>query len=173
MSTVTEALASNVFKIGRVSFEATGDRILVMEDPFKSGYECETCGGSGKLKCDNCEEGITSTGKKCSFCEQSGRIKCPVCLGKGGLIVVPDNQQARPTTGRIVSIGEDVKKYGVGESCLYASYCGHLLELGGYDSHDNEIKVNLRVIRESEMLCRITGQLELRKLKKSTTFVET
>src|SRR5207245_1700584 len=94
------------FSVGTVKFAAFGDRLLVSEDEFKSGYECRTCNGVGRITCDQCggqgEYGRGGTQFKCSFCGGGGQLKCSACGGKGGLLVVPDIAQRRPSTGQVV-----------------------------------------------------------------------
>jgi len=124
------ALKTNIFKLGALSLEAYGDRIYVIEDEFRSGYECVQCGGSGTLPCSECDGKGTETcdnckgsgesslvpGAKCTQCKgdktQTCRSclgvrteVCPGCEGKGGLLVVPDASIRRPTTGVVVSLG--------------------------------------------------------------------
>src|SRR2546426_12611485 len=43
------------FEVGTVKFAAFGDRLLISEDEFRSGYECRTCNGSGRVACTECE----------------------------------------------------------------------------------------------------------------------
>src|SRR5262245_14665636 len=90
------------YAAGPVEFAAYGDRLLIIEDPFKSGYECKRCGGKdirGETSVVTCTEcggaGEYSPGgkfakRKCSACEGRGVVACPDCGGKGGLIIVPD-----------------------------------------------------------------------------------
>jgi co-chaperonin GroES (HSP10) len=149
----------NSFSAGKVEFEALSDRILIEEDPFRSGYECTGCGGSGKAGCGNCVGGTTSTGKKCSHCED-GMVTCSVCSGKGGLLIAPEVSQRRPTTGKVVSVGEDVKTLRVGDSVMYSNFAGYVVDLARAGQ-----SVVLRILHESEVLCKVRGQLELRTLR--------
>lgn len=129
------------FEIGPVKFAAFGDRILIQEDEFKSGYECEVCGGTGVSPINP-------------------NMRCKTCEGKGGLIVVPEISQRRPTTGTIVSIGEAVKWLKPGQSVLYSSFAGHTVDL------DRAGKpLVLRILHESEVLSLVDGHLELRTVR--------
>lgn len=123
-------LQTNILKLGELELEAYGDRVYVIEDAFRSGYECSQCGGSGTLPCseckgkgaepcDNCKgsgESSLVPGAKCTQCKgdkvqvckacNGTRTEvCPGCDGKGGLLVVPEASARRPTTGIVVSLG--------------------------------------------------------------------
>jgi co-chaperonin GroES (HSP10) len=139
----------------------------VEEDPFVSGYECRTCGGTGKLDCLDCNQGKSKLNPEitCKTCEGSMRVTCPTCDGKGGLLVVPQKSERRPTTGRIVTVGEDVnlwykffvRKISLEDRVMYGSFSGHVVDL------DNKgEKVILRIMHRSEILCRVTGHLSYR-----------
>src|SRR5215831_8410647 len=120
------------YRIGPVEFAAEGDILLVIEDEFRSGYECRTCNGTGTASCTECQgkgsyerEGLKF---KCSECDGKGEYKCRDCGGKGALLVVPDQSVRRPTTGRGVSVGPGKLNehgtlmpmiYKVGDDVLY------------------------------------------------------
>lgn len=146
-----------------LSFESLGDRVLIKEDDFRSGYECERCLGKGEFTCPECNglgfSGIVN-GAHCKECSGRCKVSCPECGGKGGLLAVPETMQRRPTTGTIVSAGEDVKQLKVGESVLYSNFAGYVVDL-----ERSGVKVVLRILHESEVFCRIQGHLELRNLK--------
>lgn len=170
-----ELAPGNVLKIGSIEFEATGDRILILEDEFRSGYECLVCLGRQFIQCDQCG----GSGKsrlnevvRCSRCSGNKRIKCPECSGKGvedGGLVIPEASERRPTTGRIVSIGPRVKELRVGESVIYPDYVGHVYDIGQgtYDADGHEVMAVIRIMTESEVLSRVRGHLELRRIKRS------
>jgi co-chaperonin GroES (HSP10) len=151
----------NEWLFAGVAFEAFGDRILVIEDEFRSGYECKTCSGAGKLKCPYC--GGSGASKlvphaRCGKCEGTSWLTCSDCNGKGGTLVVPEIAQRRPTTGEIVSVGANVQHLKVGDSVMYGSFTGHVSELEA----QNGEKVVLRTLHEAEILAKVKGHLEYR-----------
>jgi hypothetical protein len=196
------AIATNILKLGTLNLEAYGDRIVVIEDEFRSGYECTTCGGKGKIPCEQCEgtgaevcdncngsgESSLVPGAKCTQCKGektqpcgtcNGSMTevCPGCNGKGGLLVVPEQSVRRPTTGVIVSIGWRVNNRAMrcwawiigkkivqrGQSVMYTSFSGHVYELELPDGG----QIVIRVIQESDIISRVSGHLELRRVKKT------
>jgi co-chaperonin GroES (HSP10) len=164
------SLENNVLTLGPMTMEASADRMIVVEDPFVSGYECSSCGGRGVVNCENCQ----GTGKsvivkdgKCSRCQGSKVMKCPACDGKGGTIVVPEVSERRPTTGQIVSVGPKITQYARGESVLYPSFAGHVLDLEATDIDGNAVVAAIRILQESDILAKVSGHLELRRVKKS------
>ena len=221
---IKDATTSNVLNLGGLTLEASGDRIIVVEDEFKSGYECLTCEGVGSLVCENCNgTGKSSISKdaRCSQCQGRKSVVCPECNGKTvvkGGIVVPEASERRPTTGTIVSLGPDQKqqpcatcagfgnmpeirqikqinpyketpiedstrtfevrcdickgsgtvaRYSRGQSVIYTSFSGHVFELNAFDLSGREIVIVIRVIQESDILAKVSGHLELRRVKKS------
>lgn len=132
------------FEVGEVGFAASGDRLVIEEDQFKSGYECKDCGGSGR---------VAST-------VAGGKPKvCPACDGKGGLLVVAEVSQRRPTTGIVRSAGEACKIYKVGDGVLFSNFAGFAIDLDRMGS-----KVCLRILHETEVLTKVRGHLELRAI---------
>jgi chaperonin GroES len=158
---------SNTYDLGTLKFWALGDRVLIEEDEFKTGYECSTCNGTGKAPCGDCGGSGThlrgAVTIKCSHCD-SGAVTCPECKGKGGLIIAPDVAQRRPTTGRVVSVGPGTKDHEmllrVGDSVMYSNFAGYVVDLNRAGR-----KVILRILHESEILCRLEGQLDLKSLR--------
>lgn len=158
-------------------FEAFGDKILVAVDIFKSGFECKECGGSGRIKwncpCESTdrpgyryskdqikefETTINSNVAKarscqvCPTCEgnyKGARVdkECPACKGIGSTIIVPDSSKTLPTTGVIVSVGDDVKSSRVknGERVLYGAYSGTMVPT-------KVVGVSFKFLREHEIL---------------------
>lgn len=170
---IKSAVETNVLNLGGMTLEAAADRIIVVEDEFKSGYECSMCEGAGTLICENCNgSGKSSISKdaRCSKCQGRKNIVCPECKGKtvveGGL-VVPEASVRRPTTGTIVSVGPDVKRFERAQSVIYTSFSGHVFELNAFDLAGREIVIVIRVIQESDILAKVSGHLELRRVKKS------
>jgi co-chaperonin GroES (HSP10) len=171
---------SNILKLGTLEMEAHADRILVLQDDFVSGFECVDCGGTGYLRCVECKgEGkyssMAATGKgnafsiekKCSSCDGKGKQACRACGGKGGLLVIPDASERRPTTGTIVSVGNKVTDFTRGQGVLYPSFAGQVLELEDKDIHGRDVKVTIVILRDSEVLTKVKGHLELRRVKKN------
>jgi co-chaperonin GroES (HSP10) len=172
----------NILKLGNLEFESLNDRVLIIEDEFRSGYECLTCMGKQWVHCDSCD----GSGKsrinemaRCSKCQGQKRLKCPACQGKGveeGGLIVPEQSMRRPTTGRIVSVGQFCKEFSqadIGKSVIYPDFCGHVYDLGTstFDADNHEIMAVCRIIRESDLLARVKGHMELRRIKKSVAHV--
>lgn len=153
-------LPENEWKFAGVSFEAFGDRILVIEDEFRSGYECRQCGGTGTVLCTDCDDGSNrmNPNMRCKTCWGDKKYQCPACEGKGGTLIVPDSAKRRPTTGEIVSVGDKVQHLKVGDSVMYGSFTGHVSEL---EAQSGE-KVVLRTLHEAEILAKVKGHLEYR-----------
>ena len=155
------------------ALRAIGHRILVLEDEFKSGYECDVCTGTGhtgnicrwckgtKLykgrqdagSCPDCEVG-TSDGRK-----SLGYEICPKCKGTTGVIIIPDEAKRRPCTGVILSKGSEVTEFEVGSRVLYTNYTGTDFELLG--------GVKLRIMLDHDVMA------EYKKLKKTSPSVST
>lgn len=172
------AIETNVLKLGELTLEAHFDRIIIVEDEFRSGYECARCNETGRIQCEDCQ-GIgsysteeNSTPKKCSPCDGIGELRCPDCNGKGVLLAIPEQSERRPTTGTIVSTGEEVKTLHRGQGVIYPSFVGHVFDLNAEDTKGNEIKVCIRIMRESEVIAKVSGHLELRRVKKSLALVD-
>jgi len=96
-------------KLG-ISLMAVEDKIIVMFDDYKSGYECKTCSGKGKMSgCMTCEcTGMDRFNQQCKNCGGKGALFeyiCPDCQGKGGILVIPESAKSLPTTGVVVSMG--------------------------------------------------------------------
>lgn len=187
---LVSALETNVLKLGTMTMEAHADRLLIVQDPFVSGYECTTCGGKtvvnevSYVRCANCKgegkywkeqpafpsdpvRGFVRTEFKCAECEGTGMIRCPACDGKGGTIIVPDASERRPTTGTIASVGNEVKMFERGQAVIYPSFAGHAYDLTAEDMQGNPVAITIVILRESEVLAKISGHLEMRRVKKS------
>ena len=168
--------AENIFSVGAVGFEAWEDRILVVEDPFRSGYECAACNAQGKVICHGCNgtgQSAVVMGARCSHCNGTGAMVCPECHGKGSLLVIPEQSERRPTTGRIVSVGPKVRELRREQNVLYADYVGHLMDLSYENQAGVKVDCCLRVLRESEILAKISGgHLELRRMRRKVNLNE-
>jgi hypothetical protein len=218
------AIETNWIKLGTLEMEATGDRVIVVQDEFRSGMECVVCRGknirpleggeAGKtvsaVECQECHgkgsitkdrEGLEPLIVRCNWCKGKGWVPCPACEGKGGIVVFAQQDEKSPTTGTIVSVGEKIfcarcegvgfvmepisksemhkqtctwcngtggsKKYRRGEAIIYPSFAGHFWELEAVDVYGNDVHVVVGVLREDEIITRVRGHLELRRVKKS------
>jgi len=104
-----------------MALQAGWDRVIVLEDPYKSGRECLSCGGLGHEgePCTECHGNKKYRGKvesddECTTCtvgqgvfrRSLGFLPCNGCKGSGtSSIFIPDDAQTRPTTGVIQSLG--------------------------------------------------------------------
>lgn len=152
-----------------IQLEAVEDKIIVVMDQFKSGYECKECGGTGKIK---------------STVVEGADKDCPTCEGRGALLVVPQISQSLPTLGTVVSVGEKTRwaKFQSGEWVVDLSYeilNSDLLFKAAQESEGKKIKIRpgakvlfqphvgtlipfkgnlrLKIMREHEPLCVIYG----------------
>ena len=147
-------------------FEATGDKILVAVDIFRSGYECKDCRGIGRIisECP-CKRTARPGYKYADAIPEEGRfeilciechgdpdsldvnIECPLCRGKGHSIFIPDSSKTLPTTGVVVSIGAGVTDRLVknGGRVLYGAYSGPMIPT-------KEPGIAFKFLREHEIL---------------------
>jgi co-chaperonin GroES (HSP10) len=150
------------------AFRAIGNRILVLEDEFRSGLECKTCDGKGHIgiPCEYCKGTRMFKGRQdggaCPDCEigtsdarkSLGYQLCPDCKGRQGLIIVPDNSKRRPVTGKVVSVGHAVTEFKVGDRVMYTNFTGTDFDIkGGF---------KVRVMLEHDVMA------EYKQLKKSS-----
>jgi hypothetical protein len=156
----------NTFMTGPTGWVAEFERILILEDPFRSGYECSDCDETGMVVCPDCVDGhsVVNPVIKCKTCQGERLVKCAPCGGKGVLLEIPEVAQRRPTTGRIVSIGHETKRFKRGDSVLYSNFVGEVYDLTGIDDVGREKKVILRVMKEREVICSLTGHMELKRV---------
>jgi DnaJ-class molecular chaperone len=164
-------LEYNIFHAGPIGFEALFDKVLVVEDEFRSGYECETCNSKGSVTCLECKgSGKSFVNDKivCKVCHGLTTIACLDCKGKGMFLDIPDVAKNRPTTGEIRSIGTEVSRLKRGERVIYPSFCGEVMDLNGVDPKTGgEVKVVIRMLREKEVIGRVTGKpMDLRRINK-------
>jgi co-chaperonin GroES (HSP10) len=152
------------FLIGKnLKFWAFGDRVIIREDEFKSGYECVTCNGSGSTPCTNCDGAGFNGEKNCSACNTSGTSVCIDCSGKGGLLITPETAERRPTSGTIVSVGHKVTTMKVGDAVLYSNFAGYVVDLTRAGQ-----KISMRILHETEILTGMEGHLTLNNLRGKT-----
>ena len=160
----------NVFSTGPCGWMATFNRLLILEDQFRSGYECDTCEQTGKLACPECEASKKlNPDFRCKTCGDTHQVMCPDCKGKGMLLEIPDAAQRRPTTGTVVSAGEACQAIHRGDTVVYSNFVGEVYDLTGVDSVGREKKIVLRVMKENEIICKIFGHMELKRVKRHQT----
>lgn len=180
----------NIIWIGETGFEADADKLVILVDEFRSGYECLTClakdirsfGEGGETKqismvpCPEChgngkrpKAGNPNLLVKCSECEGKAVVPCPDCGGRGGLVATPKQSEGAPTTGKIASIGPHVPagKRQIGERVMFSSYSGNRYDVTGKLRDGKEKEVELRILRDDEVLVRVHGILKLRQVKKA------
>lgn len=140
---------------GKLGLEAIEDKILILIDKFKSGYECRDCNETGIYVGCACEKegrfGIKENGKVCGFRDACSRqiigTTCLTCKGSGQTLVMPENARAIPTSGVIVSAGPKCKIRKIGERVLFGAHTGYYLPFKG--------SAKIRCMREDEPLCKI------------------
>ena len=164
------------FSVAGVSFRAKGDRVVIKEDPFVSGYECRTCLGPGTIHCEECDNGRSRVNAEivCKVCSGTTKKTCPDCDGKGvikGGLVIAEKSQRRPTTGTIVSVGamvgykligdtyQKMESYKVNDRVMYGSFAGHSIDLD-----DRGKSVVLRILHDTEILSEVAGHLTYRRV---------
>lgn len=145
---------------GELALEALGSNIIVVEDKFRTGYECKTCNGEGVTTdaCPLChgsgEERQRGTNGDeslvpCRICNRSGKAKCKDCNGRGGLLVVTEESERRPSSGVIASVGPEVVRLKRGDHILYTQFCGNAVEFKN--------KKVLRWMKEHEVISKMYG----------------
>jgi co-chaperonin GroES (HSP10) len=149
---------------GKIALEATEDKIIVLMDKFRSGYECSTCKGSGVgTICPDCKSGFNNRGFTCKTCEGDYRRwegkDCPTCKGRGSIILIPDSAKSLPTSGTIVSAGPKCVSRRISEKVIFGAHVGFFLPFKG--------NVRLRIMREHEILCTMYLLEESEETKRS------
>jgi co-chaperonin GroES (HSP10) len=144
-------------------------RVLVQEDPFKSKYDCTKCGGKKHLGvvCPRCKGTRYVKGEDCWECavdseytsgstaskKSIGFVPCNECNGKGGLIVIPEENQRNTTTGTILAVSNrEILEVKVGDKVMFTNYTGSPFKF---------LDVDLRIIIEKDLLGKV------KQLKKS------
>lgn len=161
----------NIYHAGPVGWEALFERVMIVEDKFRSGYECDSCSQTGKITCPDCRDGKSAVNPliQCKTCHGTMKVTCSECDGNGALLVIPQASERRPTTGVIVSVGQDVKSLRLGETVCYPNFVGETFDLKGVGPNGEEVEVALRIMKEREVICRVTGHLELKRVKRHVT----
>lgn len=160
---------SNVYTVldNKLAMEATFNNVIVIEDKFKTGYECKTCNGKGHVgePCLSCEGTGVLGDSVCYSCGNAneyskriytGFVACQDCKGKGtqGGLVVPNTSERRPTTGTVVSVGPDVALnstgdpiFKLGDHVLFTQYSGHGITY--------KQQKTVRVLNEKEVITKL------------------
>jgi co-chaperonin GroES (HSP10) len=181
---ITTDFSQNAITIGQACFEAYGDRLIVLQDDYRSGYECPTCLAkdirmldsmrqASVVPCDNCagkgeyEKFGSSVSVKCSPCDGRGVVPCPDCNGVGGRIAISQESERRPTTGTIYSKGSEVTKFERGDRVIYPSFSGHAFDLAGKDINGKDVEAVIVILTERDILARMYGSLSQFDVKRS------
>ena len=138
---------------GKLGLEAIGNKILILIDKFKSGYECKDCNETGIYIACECTRrgtfGLKESGKVCHYREACARQivgeTCKTCNGTGSTLKIPETARAIPTSGVIVSVGPETTKRKIGERVLFGAHTGYFLPFKG--------NAKIRCMREDEPLC--------------------
>lgn len=156
---VVETKDNTVFVVaGKLALEAIENKILILIDKFRSGYECKDCNETGIFVSCECERNgtpgkfVTRLGEKpCPYCdgyyEQRRGFSCKACKGTGSTLVMPENARAIPTSGVIVSVGPLCSVRKIAERVLFGAHTGYYLPFKG--------NAKIRCMREDEPLCLI------------------
>jgi co-chaperonin GroES (HSP10) len=169
--------------LGEVGLASIGDQIIVLEDKYRSGYECSKCDGEGYSDeaCEYCKGTGKEPGQEtlCRICcprnlvdsgkYTPGKRICDNCGGKGSLIVAPQISERKPSSGVIVSTGPDVYSdcrivnritgqrwaypMKIGDRVLYSQFAGSAIYLKQKDL--------IRVLHAHEVLCKLYGQAKI------------
>lgn len=164
---------NSVFVVqGRIALESVEDKIIIMLDPFRTGFECKICDGTGIEPQCLCKTGLDRFDQPCKRCGGNPNTflgkECRTCKGIGSLLVIPESAKSLPTSGRIVSMGPKCEKMPffqrsswfrkgwwfyrktvkeIGQRYLFGVHVGYFLPFKG--------NILLRCMREHEILCRI------------------
>ena len=148
-----------------LALEAFGTNIIVQEDRFRTGFECKVCDGEGHgdVVCKNCKGDKTIKGHDdhlipCNHClvvnafgekVPCGFLPCYTCKGVGSSIVVPQESMRRPSSGKVVSTGGEVKELKCGMRVLYSNHTGYAVNF--------KQNVIFRIMHEHEVLVVLHG----------------
>lgn len=149
----TEQKDNAIFVVGgKLGLEAIENKILVLVDKFKSGYECKDCNETGLYVACECARagrfGEKDNGKSCFYKDRcSTQVvgeKCKTCNGTGHTIAIPETSKMIPTSGLIVSTGPQCVRRSYGERVVFGAHTGYNLPFKG-----NSV---IRCMREDEPL---------------------
>jgi hypothetical protein len=159
----TSSVENVIFVVaGKIGLEAVEDKMLILIDKFRSGYECKDCNETGHYINCQCERegtpGKVKTRlheKECPYCTGSEVVRnnrrtldrCTSCNGTGSTLKLPENTRGIPTSGVIVSIGPLCKTRKIAERVLFGSHTGYFLPFKG--------NAKIRCMREDEILCKV------------------
>lgn len=73
-----------------------------------------------------------------------------------GRIIIPGQAQRRPTTGKVIAIGEGVTKIEVGDHVVWPMLSGTLIKFRGHPDY--------HIFNEDEILAKIIGEAELEEM---------
>lgn len=139
-------------------------RVLIVQDEYKSRYDCATCNGKGHTGqiCPYCvgtgyRKGKEANGE-CPDCTLNnvgwsgnegkvtrGKVLCPSCKGQGGTIIIPDESKTKTTMGNIIAISDTgIRCVKIGDKVQYTNYTGVSY---------NFMKIDLVVACEKDLLC--------------------
>ena len=186
----TSEIPVNIMWMGAVGLEAYGDKLIVLQDEFRSGMECPKClnkdiksiGGGytvrqvSAVQCEECKGegrrekvGNPEILVKCSSCEGNGWIACPACGGKGGTITTDKRYEGAPQTGTVMSLGPECGKerFFLGMRVMYPAYAGHRYDCVDRHASGGAKDVTLMLLDSQHILCRLHGIMEYRQLKGS------
>lgn len=133
-----------------ISLMAVEDKIIIMFDEYKSGYECTDCKGSGKINqvciCESSgHPGFTNRFKvnPCANCggnyENKRVVKnCDTCKGVGSILVIPQTAKSLPTTGIVVSMGPETPAMKITTAILKSKIA--MQRVAGTSFYDDELK---------------------------------
>lgn len=112
-----------------LAIEGLGNKIVVVMDAFKSGYECSQCKGTGRIR---------------STLVADATKECDKCHGKGHILIIPDSAKSLSTTGVVVSRGPEVEKIKIGYRVICGPYSGTALPWKG--------NIEIKIYTEDEPL---------------------
>jgi co-chaperonin GroES (HSP10) len=150
--------------------KAHEDRIIILEDRFRTGYECKICDGLCVTEeaCPQCNGSKYRSAEEilpCPSCrvdgEPTGKKLCSECNGKGASVIIPQNAERRPTSGKIVSAGPLCEVLKTGDHVLYHNFVGVAINVKGKTviriMHESEILAIMFVLKEDFNLGRVMG----------------